>query len=137
MASGRTVARRAAYEVATTLSRYPAVASRAARMWNIGTPVDDGTDVVIEGFPRSGNTAVFAAFSVAQPSEIRIAHHTHTPANAIAGVRRGLPVLVLIRAPDDPGVDEDGPADEFAEQIGTPKAQAGGWRGFLSRWGSN
>ncbi|QHO72998.1 hypothetical protein ACH79_10470 [Bradyrhizobium sp. CCBAU 051011] len=46
-------------------------------------------------------------------------------------------VIPLVRAPDDPGVDEDGPADEFAEQIGTPKAQAGGWRGFLSRWGGN
>ena len=46
-------------------------------------------------------------------------------------------VIPLIRAPDDPGVDEDGPADEFAEQIGPPKAQAGGWRGFLSRWGGN
>ena len=46
-------------------------------------------------------------------------------------------VIPLIRAPDDPGVDEDGPTDEFAEQIGTPKAQAGGWRGFLSRWGGN
>jgi HemY protein len=43
-------------------------------------------------------------------------------------------VIPLIRAPDDPGVDEDGPADEFAEQIGPPKAQAGGWRGFLTRW---
>ena len=46
-------------------------------------------------------------------------------------------VIPLIRAPDDPGVDEDGPADEFAEQIGPPKAQAGGWRGFLSRWGGD
>ena len=46
-------------------------------------------------------------------------------------------VIPLIRAPDDPGIDDDGPADEFAEQIGPPKAQAGGWRGFLSRWGSN
>ncbi|MCK1517950.1 hypothetical protein IVB22_36805, partial [Bradyrhizobium sp. 190] len=46
-------------------------------------------------------------------------------------------VIPLVRAPDDPGIDEDGPADEFAEQIGTPKAQAGGWRGFLSRWGGN
>jgi HemY protein len=46
-------------------------------------------------------------------------------------------VIPLIRAPDDPGIDEDGPADEFAEQIGPPKAQAGGWRGFLSRWGGN
>ncbi len=46
-------------------------------------------------------------------------------------------VIPLIRAPDDPGIDEDGPADEFAEQIGHPRAQAGGWRGFLSRWGGN
>lgn len=46
-------------------------------------------------------------------------------------------VIPIIRAPDDPGIDEDGPPDEFAEQIGPPKAQAGGWRGFLSRWGGN
>ena len=44
-------------------------------------------------------------------------------------------VIPIIRAPDDPGIDEDGGRDEFAEQIGPPKAQAGGWRGFLSRWG--
>jgi HemY protein len=44
-------------------------------------------------------------------------------------------VIPIIRAPDDPGIDEEAPADEFAEQIGPPKAQAGGWRGFLSRWG--
>ncbi|WP_028348384.1 heme biosynthesis protein HemY [Bradyrhizobium murdochi] len=47
-------------------------------------------------------------------------------------------VIPLIRAPDDPGIDEDGgPADEFAEQLAPPKAQAGGWRGFLSRWGGS
>lgn len=46
-------------------------------------------------------------------------------------------VIPIIRAPDDPGIDEDGPADEFAEQIGPPKAQAGGWKGFLARWGAN
>ena len=45
-------------------------------------------------------------------------------------------VVPIIRAPDDPGVDDEAPTDEFSEQIGTPKAQAGGWRGFLSRWGS-
>ena len=46
-------------------------------------------------------------------------------------------VIPIIRAPDDPGVDDEGPPDEFAEQIGPSKAQAGGWRGFLSRWGGN
>jgi HemY protein len=44
-------------------------------------------------------------------------------------------VIPIIRAPDDPGIDEEAESDEFAEQIGPPKAQAGGWRGFLSRWG--
>lgn len=50
------------------------------------------------------------------------------------------PVIPIVRAPDDPGIDDDGPSDEFMEQIGTPKAyakaQAGGWRGFWSRWGA-
>jgi HemY protein len=45
------------------------------------------------------------------------------------------PVIPIIRPPDDPGVDEDGERDEFAERIGTPSRQAGGWRGFWSRWG--
>jgi HemY protein len=44
-------------------------------------------------------------------------------------------VIPIVRAPDDPGIDEEGPRDEFAEQI-QPTSQSGGWRGFLSRWGS-
>jgi len=44
-------------------------------------------------------------------------------------------VIPILRAPDDPGIDDEAPVDEFAEQTGPPKAQAGGWRGFLSRWG--
>src|ERR1700760_1146712 len=39
-------------------------------------------------------------------------------------------VIPIVRPPDDPGIDDDAPNDEFVEQIGTPKAQAGGWRGF-------
>jgi HemY protein len=44
-------------------------------------------------------------------------------------------VIPIIRAPDDPGIDDEAPSDEFAEQVGPSKAQTGGWRGFLSRWG--
>ena len=44
-------------------------------------------------------------------------------------------VIPILRPPDDPGIDDEAPSDEFVEQIGTPKAQGGGWRGFLSRWG--
>jgi len=67
------------------------------------------------------------------------------PAPAVAAplfrTRQDIPkappqVIPIVRAPDDPGVDEEAAVDEFSEQIGPPKAQVGGWRGFLSRWGS-
>jgi HemY protein len=45
-------------------------------------------------------------------------------------------VIPIIRAPDDPGIDDEPVSDEFGEQINPAQSQAGGWRGFLSRWGS-
>jgi HemY protein len=46
------------------------------------------------------------------------------------------PVIPIVRAPDDPGIDEEEPQrDEFAEQISSLPGQEGGWRGFLARWG--
>ena len=45
------------------------------------------------------------------------------------------PVIPIIRPPDDPGIDDEALSDEFAEQINPAQGQAGGWRGFLSRWG--
>jgi HemY protein len=45
------------------------------------------------------------------------------------------PVIPIVRAPDDPGIDEEPPGDEFAESANATPAQAGGWRGFLSRLG--
>ena len=47
-----------------------------------------------------------------------------------------LPVIPILRAPDDPGIDDEAPGDEFGEQDGPVHGQAGGWRGFLSRWGN-
>src|SRR5262245_65181203 len=46
------------------------------------------TELVIEGFPRCGNSFAVAAFSLAQPRPVRIAHHLHAPAQVIAGTRR-------------------------------------------------
>ncbi len=45
-------------------------------------------------------------------------------------------VIPIVRAPDDPGIDEAGTRDEFAEQLSPAQGQTGGWRGFLARWGS-
>jgi HemY protein len=50
--------------------------------------------------------------------------------------RAGIPAVIpIVRAPDDPGIDEERVGDEFAEPVDTVQGQAGGWRGFLSRWG--
>jgi HemY protein len=43
-------------------------------------------------------------------------------------------VIPIVRAPDDPGIDDEATGSEFAEPI-HPTGQTGGWRGFLSRWG--
>jgi HemY protein len=40
-------------------------------------------------------------------------------------------IIPIVRAPDDPGVDEGTEPDEFREA--SVNGQAGGWRGFLSR----
>ena len=45
-------------------------------------------------------------------------------------------VIPIVRAPDDPGIDDEAARDEFAEQLSPAQGQAGGWRGFLARWGS-
>jgi HemY protein len=44
-------------------------------------------------------------------------------------------VIPIIRAPDDPGIDDETAADEYGERTAGVESQAGGWRGFLSRWG--
>ena len=45
------------------------------------------------------------------------------------------PVIPLVRAPDDPGIDEEAASGEFTEPASPAPAQAGGWRGFLARLG--
>jgi hypothetical protein len=97
----RRVVDRATYEGMTIVARYPGLALPVARLRGHGAIVDVDTDVLIEGYPRSANSFAVAAFGLAQPGPVRIAHHTHAPAHVIAAVRRGIPALVLIREPED------------------------------------
>lgn len=43
------------------------------------------------------------------------------------------PVIPIVRAPDDPGVADEIPEEEFDDPARPEQAQAGGWKGFLSR----
>jgi hypothetical protein len=59
------------------------------------------TEVVVEGFPRSGNTFAAWALRLSQPRDVVIASHVHVPAQVKLAVRRHLPVLVVVRPPID------------------------------------
>lgn len=63
--------------------------------------VDRRTQIVIEGFPRSGNTFAVVAFEQAQPGGVHIAHHLHMPAQVMRAARWQIPTIVLIRKPTD------------------------------------
>ncbi|HEX9064474.1 MAG TPA: hypothetical protein VF843_05165, partial [Streptosporangiaceae bacterium] len=59
------------------------------------------TEIVIEGFPRSGNTFAVVAFRQAQGREIKMAHHLHAAAQIKRAARLDVPAVVLIRDPSE------------------------------------
>jgi hypothetical protein len=63
--------------------------------------VDRRTQIVIEGFPRSGNTFAVVAFQQAQRESVRVAHHLHMPAQVIRAAQWSIPTLLLARKPTD------------------------------------
>jgi hypothetical protein len=64
--------------------------------------VTPDTQLVIEGFPRSGNSFARRAFVLAQDETFdvaRIAHHMHVPAQVVRAAQWRIPTLVVIRRP--------------------------------------
>lgn len=64
-----------------------------------GSTLGAETELVIEGFPRSGNSFAEAAFRTAQKRPRALAHHSHASAQVLAAAREGTPCLVLFREP--------------------------------------
>lgn len=69
--------------------------------WSQNWIVDRESELVIEGFPRSGNSFALSAFKKANPSLRRIATHVHAPSQVEMALHYGIPCLVLIRNPED------------------------------------
>lgn len=59
------------------------------------------TELVIEGFGRSGSTFAVDAFELAQERPVRLAHHTHAAAQVITAARWHVPILLIVRHPSD------------------------------------
>lgn len=96
------------YRLSCLLSGSPLILFPLARMYlafssrtQYAAPVTKKTKLVIEGFPRSGNTFAVTAFRMAQTSDVVIGHHLHASAQIVAAVRCGIPCLVLVRNPRD------------------------------------
>jgi HemY protein len=89
---------------------------------------------VVAAAPAVAPTLPPPTASVAVASAPLFRARTDIPKDAARGAPSDIPpVIPILRAPDDPGIDDEAVSDEFAEPL--PPAQAGGWRGFLSRWG--
>jgi hypothetical protein len=60
------------------------------------------TNLVLEGYPRSGNTFAvdFLDYKNNEP-RLKIAHHTHNFRNVLLGVELGVPTVVVVRKPID------------------------------------
>jgi HemY protein len=86
-----------------------------------------------ESSPAPAPSAAEAA-PVAAPPVFRA--RTDIPKLADKPAAAAIPAVIpIVRAPDDPGIDDEPEAGEFAERIAPVPGQASGWRGFLSRWG--
>lgn len=89
------------YSMKTRVATIPSLALPLGRVRGHGEVLGPETDLVIESFPRCASSFAVAAFRLAQePRRMRIANHTHMPAQVIEAARRGVPGLVLIREPE-------------------------------------
>jgi len=93
------------FEVGLIVDRYPTL----YRFWWHISPksnlvsgdllVNKETEIVIEGFPRSGNSFAYAAFLLANGPNRVVSHHVHRPSQIITASRNGIPTMIIIRQP--------------------------------------
>lgn len=93
------------YEMRCILANHPSLylpLARAKRVDDMGaTRVSRNADLVVEAFPRSGNTFAYFALYTSQKRGLSIAHHLHAPAQLIAAARWRIPALLVVRKPAD------------------------------------
>jgi hypothetical protein len=89
---------RVSWELRSIVGQHPVLCRRLIKS---GEQLSEETDIVIEGFPRTGNTFAVIAFQSAQPNTLSIAHHVHAPGPVLDAMRLGKPAIVLIREPEE------------------------------------
>lgn len=62
---------------------------------------NETTELVLEGYPRSGNTFAWDMINILCDGKLRMSHHVHEYKNVAIGQSKGAPVVILIRNPMD------------------------------------
>ena len=91
------------YRLHTHLGRWHWLGFTLYKLFGLhrGRLATPATDLVIEGFPRSGTTYFAYAFHAAQPAPMHIVFHVHSPTAVQHAIRLRVPTLVVIRRPED------------------------------------
>jgi hypothetical protein len=92
------------YSVRYVVNAHPSVYMPLARRWHDDYEnrfIEPDTELVIEGFGRSGSTFAVLAFEMAQERPVKTAHHTHASAQVVVAAERAIPTVVIIRRPRD------------------------------------
>jgi hypothetical protein len=76
-------------------------AAMLARSGKRSTLARRDTALVIEGFPRSGNTFSVAAFQIANGRAMHLGRHLHGAPHLLRAKRLRTPAIALVRAPAD------------------------------------
>ena len=71
------------------------------RLTPMGTSrrIGENTDLVVEGFPRAGNTFVVYALQSASGNRLQVASHVHHPSQVKLAVARQIPTVLVVREP--------------------------------------
>jgi hypothetical protein len=100
----RSLREEVAYRVRYLVNAYPLAYMPVARLRHRDSQdrvVSAETDLVIEAFGRTGTTFANFAFLAAQQRRVRTVHHTHAAAQVIAAAKMRIPVLVIVRQPEE------------------------------------
>jgi hypothetical protein len=95
-------ARELLYTARYVINAHPSIYMPFTRLKHRGKgdwAVARDTELVIEGFGRSGSTFALIAFDLAQKRAVKSAHHTHAAAQVATAVKMGIPTLVIVRDP--------------------------------------
>lgn len=96
--------REAQYTIRYVANVHPWIYMPLARRWHADMEhrfVESDTELVIEGFGRSGSTFAVLAFELAQERPVKTAHHTHAAAQVVVAAKMRIPTLVIVRDPMD------------------------------------